>query len=85
LYLQGDISEKQGEGEASPHHRFVEGTANLFESADDEDYGHFEEVIRPTMPLNLAVENESEGEASDKGKRMTQGEKLAVLLATLAE
>jgi hypothetical protein len=38
LYLQGDISEKQGKGDASPHDRFVEGTAaDLFQSGDAEE------------------------------------------------
>ena len=73
LPLQGDIGEKQGEGDASPHDGFVEGAiGSLFQSGDAEDYAHFEKddgdrkaASHPlTMLLDFAVEDEREGDAS---------------------
>ena len=73
LPLQGDISEKQGEGYATPNDCFVEGTAgNLFQSGDAKDDAHFEKddgerkaAGHPlTMLLNFAIENEREGDGS---------------------
>jgi hypothetical protein len=40
--MQGDVREKDGEGDASPHDRFVEGVAKLFQAGDADDYAHFE-------------------------------------------
>src|SRR6266436_2652608 len=71
LPLQEDVGEKQGEGDASPHDSFIEGTAgNLSQSGDAEDYAHFEKddgnrkaAGHPlTMLLDFTVENEREGD-----------------------
>src|SRR5216683_6017916 len=75
LPLQGDISEKQGEGDASPHDSFIEGTAgNLSQSGDAEDYAHFEKddgnrkaAGHPlTVLLDFTVEDEREGDAGSE-------------------
>src|SRR5712671_5106393 len=75
LPLQDDVGEKQGEGDASPHDRFIEGTAgNLSQSGDAEDYAHFEKddgnrkaAGHPlTVLLDFTVENEREGDAGSE-------------------
>jgi hypothetical protein len=69
--LQDDIGEKQGESDARPDDRLVEGASgNVFQASDAEDHAHFEKndghrkaASHPVaVLLNFALENEREGD-----------------------